>query len=52
MSHSIYMASIQIDTKNLALDFHHQFNNIKLSLFASQTKLGVPLYVRLLDTTG
>ena len=50
MSHSIYMVSIQIDTKNLELDFHHQFNNIQLSFFASQTKLGVPLYVRLFDT--
>ena len=49
LSHSIYMLSIQNDTKNLELDFHH-FNNIKLSFFASQTKLGAPLYVRLFDT--
>ena len=46
MSHSIHMLSIQIDTKNPGLIIHHQFNNIKLSFFASQIKS----YVWLLDT--
>ena len=32
------MLSIQIDTQNLKLVIRHQFNNIKLSFFASQMK--------------
>ena len=35
MSHSIHILSIQIDTKRLELSIYHQFNNIKLSFFAS-----------------
>ena len=42
-SHSIHMLSIQIDTKSLELVIYHQFNNIKLSLFASQMKSSFPL---------
>ena len=41
-SHSIHMLSIQIDTKNLELIIYHQFNNIKLSFFASHIKSKVP----------
>ena len=37
-SHSIHMLSIQIDTKSIKLVIHHQFNNIKFSLFASHVK--------------
>ena len=37
------MLSIQIDTKNLELVIYHQFNNIKLSFFASHMKSGFPL---------
>ena len=46
MSHSIYMLSIQIDTKS------HEFNNIKLSFFANRKKQSFSLIcvVRLLDT--
>ena len=33
------MLSIQIDTKSL---LHHQFNNIKLSFFASHVVVGAP----------
>ena len=33
MSHSIYMLSIQIDTKSLEFVIYHHFNNIKLALF-------------------
>ena len=38
MSHSIHMLSIQIDTKSLKFDIYHQFNNVKLSFFASHIK--------------
>ena len=48
------MLSIQIDTQNLKLVIRHQFNNIKLSFFASQMKRSFPLHLldvlRLLDT--
>ena len=37
-SHSIHMLSIQIETKSLKLVIYHQFNNIKLSFFASHMK--------------
>ena len=37
------MLSIQIDTKSLELLIYHQFNNIKLSFFASHMKLSFPL---------
>ena len=37
------MLSIQIDTKSLELFISHQFNNIKLSLFASHMKSSFPL---------
>ena len=50
MSHSIYMLSIQIDTKNPGLIIHHQFNNIKLSFFASQIKKLCMVIYYLLDT--
>ena len=38
-SHSINMSNIQIDTKSLGIVVYHQFNNIKLSVFASSKKL-------------
>ena len=44
------MLSIQIDTKSLELVIYHQFNNIKLSFFASQMKASLIDAVRLLDT--
>ena len=49
------MLSIQIDTKSLELVIYHQFNNIKLSFFASHMKSSFPVLdvidaVRLLDT--
>ena len=51
------MLSIQFDTdKSLKLVIYHQFNNIKLSFFASHMKSSIPLCtflidaVRLLDT--
>ena len=37
------MLSIPIDTKSLELVIHHQFNNIKLSFFASYMKSSFPL---------
>ena len=37
------MLSIQIDTKSLKLVIYYQFNNIKLSLFASHMKSSFPL---------
>ena len=43
MSHSIHMSSIQIDTKSLELIIQYQFNNIKLSFFASHIKRSFPL---------
>ena len=48
------MLSVQIDTKSLELVIYHQFNNIKLSLFASHMKSSFPVLdvidaVRLLD---
>ena len=53
-SHPINMLSIQIDTKSLERVIYHQFNNIKLSFFASHMKSSSPLClidaVRLLDT--
>ena len=49
-SHPINMLSIQIDTKSLELVINHQFNNIKLSFFASHMKSSFPDAVRLLDT--
>ena len=39
----MHMLSIQIDTKSLELVIYHQFNNIKLSLFASHMKSSFPL---------
>ena len=42
------MLSIQIDTKSLVLVIYHQFNNIKLSLFASHMNR-VFQYVHLID---
>ena len=36
------MLSIQIDTKSLELVIYHQFNNIKLSFFASHMKSSFP----------
>ena len=43
-SHSIYMLSIQIDTKSLLkLVIHHQFNSFKWTLFASLMKWSFPL---------
>ena len=44
------MLSIQIDTKSLELVIYHQFNNIKLSFFASHNR--VFHYVRLIDDVG
>ena len=44
------MLSIQIDTKGLELVIYHQFNNIKLSFFASHIKSSLIDAVRLLDT--
>ena len=40
---SIHMLSIQIDTKSLKFLIYYQFNNIKLSFFASHMKLSFPL---------
>ena len=37
------MLSIQIDTKSLKLVIYHQFNNTKLSSFASHMKSSFPL---------
>ena len=37
------MLSIQIDTKSLELVIYHQFDNIKLSFFASHMKSSLPL---------
>ena len=34
-SHSIHILSIQIDTKSFEVVICHQFNNIKLSFFAT-----------------
>ena len=36
------MLSIQIDTKSFELVIYHQFNNIKLSFFASHMKSSFP----------
>ena len=41
-SHSIHMFSIQIDTKSFELVIYHQYNNIKLSFFASPMKSSFP----------
>ena len=50
MSHSIHMLSIQIDSNSLELVIYHQFNNIKLSFFASHKNQNrVFHYVRLID---
>ena len=37
------MLNIQIDAKSLEKVIYHQFNNIKLSLFASHMKSSFPL---------
>ena len=37
------MLSIQIDTKSLELVIYRQFNNIKLSFFATHMKSSFPL---------
>ena len=44
------MLSIQMYTKRLELVISHQFNNIKLSFFASHLKSSLSFAVRLLDT--
>ena len=46
MSHNIHMLSIQIGTKSHELVIHYQFNNIKLSFFASHMKRSFPLFIR------
>ena len=38
LSNSIHILSIQINIKSLELVIYHQFNNIKLSFFASHMK--------------
>ena len=55
MSRSNHIVSIQIDTKNLEFVVLHQFNNVKLSFFASYMKLSFAQFtfqsaVRLFDT--
>ena len=42
-SHSIHMLNIHIDTKSIELVIYYQFNNIKLSFFASHMKRSFPL---------
>ena len=48
MSQFIHLLSIQIDTLSLELVIYHQFNNIKLSIFASRKKRSFQI-VRLME---
>ena len=50
INHSMEILSIQIDNKIFQLLSLQQFNNIKLSFFASHRKVSFFHYVRLLDT--